>query len=146
MKRANQLLIILGIACLAACVDKVDPEVKTFYIQPNGKDTLNNHALSIFYDLYSNTEKNRDYYEVISKADFIINYYPAGKLLTICYDNGSGWGEQYKNVDEAALRRIADLKIKLNDLTQYVSEDNVIDHTESFINIKSNGKPNGILY
>jgi hypothetical protein len=144
MKKANQLLIILSIAGLAACLNKVDPAVDTLYFSSGRTDTLRSQAISKLYEHYSNSDKTKEYYEVVSKqtGDYIINYYPAGKLLTTCNDPGSGWGGQYKNVDEATLRRLADLKIKLDNLRSYVNTDSIIDDNEPRIEVKTNGHPN----
>ncbi|MCE7058732.1 hypothetical protein [Dyadobacter sp. CY343] len=144
MKRADHLLIILSIAGLAACFNKVDPAVDTLYFSSGRTDTLRSQAISKLYEHYSNSDKTKEYYEVVSKqtGDYIINYYPAGKLLTTCNDPGSGWGGQYKNVDEATLRRLADLKIKLDNLRSFVNTDSIIDDNEPRVEVKTNGHPN----
>jgi hypothetical protein len=142
MKKVNQLLIILSTAGLAACFDKVDPMVDTLYLSSNYSNSVRSQAFSKLNEHYFNSDKTKEYYEVVSKKNYIINYFPAGDLLTICFDPGSGWGGQYKNVDEAALRRLTDLKIKLDDLQAYVIKDSIIDNNEPYIEVKTNGYPN----
>ncbi|MCE7058731.1 hypothetical protein [Dyadobacter sp. CY343] len=142
MKKANQLLIILSIVGLAACFNKVDPAVETFYLKSKHSDSVRSEAFSKFYEHYSNSDNTKEYFEVISKGDYIINYYATGKLMAICYDPGSGWGGQYNNVDEAALRSLANLRIKLDKLQSYVIKDSLIDNNEPFIEVKTNGHPN----
>jgi hypothetical protein len=142
MKKANQLLFILSIAGLAACFDKVDPMVDTLYLSSNYSDSIRSQAFSKLNEHYFNSDKTKEYYEVVSKKNYIINYFPYHNLLTICFDPGSGWGGQYKNVDEAALRRLADLKIKLDDLQEYVIKDSIIDNNQPYIDVKTNGHPN----
>jgi hypothetical protein len=145
MKKEHLLLIIFSVTTLTACFNKVDPAVSTFYFSTGHPDTLRNQALLKLYEHYSNSDKTREYYEVISKrtGNYILNYYPAGKLLTTCTDPGSGWGNQYENVDEAELRKLADLKIKLVDLQLYVSKDSIIsENPNNVVEVKTNGHPN----
>ena len=141
MKKVNLIQAIFSIATLAACFHKLDPEVSTFYFSTGHPDTLRSQAISKLYEHYSNSDKTNAYYEVISRktGNYILNYYPAGKLLTMCNDPGSGWSEQYKNVDEAELRKLADLKIKLYDLQLYVSKDSVIENSQTIVAVKTNG-------
>jgi hypothetical protein len=144
MKKAHLLLVIFSITTLAACFNKVDPAVSTLYFSSGHPDTLRSQAISKLYEHYSNSDKNKEYYEVVSKktGNYILNYYPFGKLLTTCNDPGSGWSEQYKNVDESELRKLADLKIKLYDLQLYVSKDSIIENNEPIVDVKTNGYPN----
>lgn len=144
MKKNNVFLAVLSIFLLIACNNDIDPVVDTLYFNSGQPDTLRNQAITKLYEYYSNSDKSKEFYEVVSEktGDYIINYYPSRSLLTVCFDPGSGWGGQYKNVDKQALYRLSNARIKLDNLQEFVAIDSTIDDNRPIFNVKTNGKIN----
>jgi hypothetical protein len=144
MGTCKSLLLSMFVVFAAACSEDVDPQVDTLFLNSGHPDSLKSQAISRLYEYYSNSDKTKAYYEVVSgrkAGDYILNYYPEAKLLTTCLDPGSGWAGQLKNVDEAALQRMANLKVKLDGLTGYVLTDSTIQHNRPLVGVKTNGSP-----
>ncbi|QRR01842.1 hypothetical protein [Dyadobacter sandarakinus] len=145
MKKLSLLLVALFITFLITCKEPQNPEVATLYL--NGKDIEGHRreAVSRLYEHYLTSKKDRGYYEVISKhSRFILSFSPSLKLLTVCGDPGSGWGNQFMNVDEGVLARLVSEKITFNDLyssEDLQSKDSLLVKSKSFINIITNGNP-----
>src|SRR5690606_4735524 len=130
---------------LSSCFgDDVEPEVDTFYYNTGQRDSQRSQAITKLYEHYIQSDKTKEYYEVISRktGNYIVNYYPDGQLLTICTDPGSGWSGQLKNVSDADLQRMAISKIHMDRLQEYVLSDSTLEHNRPIIEVKTNGKPN----
>lgn len=144
MKTFKPLLFNMLVLVLVACSQEVDTQVDTLFVNTGDPGMLKSEAIARLYDHYSKSDKSKAYYEVVSGkdgGDFIVNYNPEGKLLTTCSDPGSGWGGQLKNVDEAALQKMAGLKIQLDSLASYVLKESKVQHNRPIVEVKTNGKP-----
>jgi hypothetical protein len=91
-----------------------------------------------------NSDKSKEYYEVVSEqtGNYILNYSPSQNLLTVCFEIRSSWGGQYKNVNQPTLQKLANAKIKLDNLQQYISNDSTIKNNIPIIKVKTNSKIN----
>lgn len=140
MKRINVLLFFFSMFFFSACFDKVDPEVETMYLESGTDTELKEAAFTKLNDLYTASDKSKNYYEVIGRKNttYILNYYPAGGLIT-CANSTSGWAGQFKNVDEIQLKRLADLKMNLDTIAPFIYKDSILVTTEKpMIEVKSN--------
>lgn len=145
MKIFRSVLLYASVVALAACSEEVDPQVDTLFVNSGDPHVLKGEALARLYEHYSKSDKSKAYYEVVTgkkPGDLILNYNPEGKLLTTCTDPGSGWGGQLKNVDEAALQKMADLKIHVDSLNSYVLKERNLEHNRPMVGVKTNGQPN----
>jgi hypothetical protein len=99
------------------------------------------------YEHYVTSEKNREAYEVVAKKDghFILNFTPGLELLTVCGDPGSGWSQQFENVDEAMLKKLVDEGISFGDLYSVGSMsdrvDSLLTRKHPIYNVNTNGNP-----
>jgi hypothetical protein len=144
MKNIFLFTFFAGLALLSACSDPIDPTVETIYFNTEKREAWQSQAIGKLYEHYSNSDKSKEYYEVAARkaGNYILNYYPSGKLLTVCEDPGSGWSGQYTNVDEAALQNLAQLKISLDSMQLYVIKDSIIGNSASpYVQVKSNVYP-----
>ncbi len=125
---------------IESCFLLVEPEVDTLYVKGEDHDRLRKDAIAELYTHYSKSKKNKKYYEVISKkyGRFILNYYPEGKLLTLCTDPGSGWSSQFKNVDEAKLKELLDLELTFDDINNMKGP---LEENDKWVIVKTNGSP-----
>lgn len=134
------LILIPLIAVLFSCKNsEVDPDVNTLRVSTkNSVDDLQVDMAVELYRHFINSDKKREFYEVISKKrGEILNYNPAKKILTACGDPGSGWMGQFKEVDLKTLKRIGDNKI-----TFYMYYDSLTRNpTSEYIRPKTNGRP-----
>lgn len=140
MKRYLFLLIIL-FAVVASCkLNRVDPIVSTLRVPAIVQSADREIDMAVrLYDHYSNSDKSKEFYEVISKnRGEILNYYPSKQLLTTCPDPGSGWGRQFKEVDLVTLRRISDNKITFS---MYPDSLTSVNSISEFTEVKTNGHP-----
>ena len=140
MKKVKVLLSILIAGALAGCSKDVDPEVDTLYVSSRA-DASRAAALSNLYEHYSKSDKSKEYYEVIAGRNYIVNYYPTGKLLTACLDPSSGWTDQFKNVDEVLLKKLSDHKVSLDSMQHYAIKDSALQNNRPLVPVKTNGNP-----
>ncbi|WP_439557810.1 hypothetical protein [Dyadobacter sp.] len=148
MKLRTFLFVIQLLVGMAACINKVDPDVDTMYTE-DGKDRKDARMLAIPKLLahYSSSKKDKLVYEVISKkkGQYILNFTPSLKLLTLCGDPGSGWGPQFKDVDEATLQKLINDGISFEDIhsigTIDSKFDSVLVRNEPRVEVKTNGEP-----
>ncbi|MDR6806032.1 hypothetical protein J2Y45_003224 [Dyadobacter sp. BE34] len=147
--KVKNVLFFLGVSLFGACTnDGVDPAVETISVY-GGYEVEREKAFPNLYNYYVASSKNKEYYEVISKGDFILNYYPKGQLLTICADQGSGWLSQYKDIDESDLKKFVDDGVTFDQVSRFGTLDNDLDssynsiliETDPFIEVKTNGSP-----
>jgi hypothetical protein len=119
--------------------DKKSPEVETIYFSDLNKGEQQEiAAASKLYEHYMNSSKDKEFYEVVSRGDFILNYYPSKQLITICVDPGSGWFDQFKEVDAGKLEELSKAKLPFNKYNTLLVQN---DPMQSKL-IKSNGNPN----
>jgi hypothetical protein len=142
MKKLICLLLLTYMLPVTSCQDKLEPEVETNYLDYGTRKEMREQALRTLHDYYIVSDKSKNYYEVIAReADrFILNYYPAGELLSFCNDQGSGWSQQYR-VDLSQLKRLADLSINLDTLHSFIYRDTIISKTAEWVDVKTNGEP-----
>ncbi|MCE7065684.1 hypothetical protein [Dyadobacter sp. CY326] len=142
-----KLRLILQMLFLMSCHELSHPDVDTLYIDGKDREESRADAINTLYDHYMNSTKEKEVYEVIARGNgrFIINYVPELKLLTLCGDPGSGWGPQFKEVDEAALQRLINDKITFDDLHGVGSIgsafDSVLVRNNPMYSVKTNGYP-----
>ena len=147
MKNCIFLACILSIFFLAACHDVAHPQVETLYLKDGTAEVQKSEAVSKLYELYTSSNKEKEAYEVISKKEgrFILNYTPKLELLTLCIDPGSGWSNQYKNVSEQKLQRLAGGSYSFDSLVVIaanpVKYDSLLIINDSFIQVKTSGSP-----
>lgn len=147
MKNSFVLCMILTAFCFASCHEISHPHVDTLYVKGTDREQERAEAIRNLYRHYMNSDKDKDVYEVISKnnGNFILNYVPALKLLTLCGDPGSGWSNQFKNVDEATLQRLIDTNVtfqNLEDVGSIGSQfDDVLEVNRPMYTVKTNGYP-----
>lgn len=112
--------MILAALCLTSCHEISHPYVDTLYMKGTDREKERAEAMVNLYQHYMNSDKDKEVYEVISESNgrFILNYVPALKLLTLSGDPGSGWSNQFKNVDEATLQRLIDENITFQNLEE----------------------------
>jgi hypothetical protein len=144
------ITLVLTFALLS-CSDKIEPDVDTLYLNDGDRESQSAMAISELYKYYVASKKDKGFYEVVSKkvGRFILNYYPAGKLLTVSTDSDSGWGRQFKNVDETVLKKLSDDHITIDDIGAIGTGDNRLDSlyvsllpiNEPFFSVKTNGNP-----
>ncbi|TDE11749.1 hypothetical protein [Dyadobacter psychrotolerans] len=152
MKKPLILLFFISFG-LQSCSDDVDPVVNTLYVNDGSRTEQREKALLDLYQYYTygKVASNKEYYEVVSKKNgrFILNYYPSGKLLTLCGDPGSGWSDQFKNIDESILQKLANANITFDDIEGIGSLDCTLDSSyikllpknDPFVQVKTNGIP-----
>lgn len=131
------------VTLMMSCSEDVDPAVKTLYLEDGTRETLRGQAFQKIYEFYFQSDKSSEYYEVIArkKDSYIVNYSPSEKLLTICQDPGSGWSNQVQNVNIDQLKRLADLKISLDDIGPFVHKDSTLKSVNPIVEVKTNGNP-----
>ncbi|WP_439557811.1 hypothetical protein [Dyadobacter sp.] len=140
------LIVILGVLLLG-CFDKIDLAIDTLYLKDGDRATQRSQAVSKLYEHYAASEKNREAYEVVSKKSgrFILNFTPGLGLLTVCGDPGSGWSQQFQNVDEAMLKKLVDEGISFDDLYDVGSMSHKVDsllvRKRPIYNVNTNGNP-----
>lgn len=139
MKKMIYLLLLTCMLSVTSCQDKVEPEVETNYLDYGTRKEMREQALRTLHDYYIVSDKSKNYYEVIAReADrFILNYSPAGELLSY---QGSGWSAQYR-VNLSQLKRLADLSINLDTLHSFIYRDTIITKTAEWVEVKTNGEP-----
>lgn len=110
--------IALSLTLLTSCFDRVDPEVSTKYLSSGSGEQQKASAVKELLDFYTASEKDKPYYEVISKREgrFILNYNRIEQRLTLCMDPGSGWGRQYMNISLEDLAEMVAIGITLEEL------------------------------
>lgn len=119
--------------------DRTNPLVDTIYLpDSNGGEEQEIDAAIKLYEHYMNSSKDKDYFEVVSKHNFILNYYPAKQWITICLDPGSGWYVQYKDVNTSKLGELSKAKLPFVNYKDILIPN---DPMQSQL-IKSNGHPN----
>lgn len=125
---------------LKSCFLHIDPDVSTVYMKGGDSKSQRSEAISRLYEHYIKSKKNRAYYEIVAKKEdrFILNYYPEKKLLTLCTDPGSGWSGQFKNVDEAKLKELVDLKLTFDDINNLKGP---LEDNRPRVIVKTNGTP-----
>jgi hypothetical protein len=144
MKTLAYYIGLFFVIILYSCTSKIEPQVDTFYYSTGNRDSLRSYALVRLYDHYVQSDKTKEYYEVVSRntGDYIVNYYPQGQLLTICGDPGSGWSGQLRNVGLNELHKMGNSKIHIDSLSEFVLSDSTIQHNRPIQEVKTNGKPN----
>jgi hypothetical protein len=148
MKQLNTLALMLFLLLFNSCKDDVDPVVETLHVKGDYK-VERTEAFSKLLDLYEKSAMDKEYYEVVAKADFIVSFSPAKKLLTLCADQGSGWVSQYKEFDIAVLRKLVTDEVTVDEITSFETLNNMLDDTykgiliknEPFHEVKTNGSP-----
>ena len=131
---------------LTACVEISHPAVETLYLKGDNIDAMKQEALPRLLEHYMTSKKDKEVYEVISKyGRFILNFNPSLKLLTLCGDPGSGWGPQFKDVDEAILKKLVDYGLSFDDIQEIGSPfsqgDTLLVRNKPTYLVKSNGHP-----
>ncbi len=123
-----------------SCFLHIDPDVSTVYMKGGDSKSQRSEAISRLYEHYIKSKKNRAYYEIVAKKEdrFILNYYPEKKILTLCTDPGSGWSGQFKNVDEAKLKELVDLKLTFDDINNLKGP---LEDNRPRVIVKTNGTP-----
>jgi hypothetical protein len=130
-----------------ACINKVDPMIDTLYLEGKDRRELRLQAIPKLYEHFRNSKKDKFVYEVISKKNgrFIANYTPSLKLLTLTGDPGSGWGNQFKDVDETTLEKLVKDGITFDDLELIGTLDSkyndLLVETNPFQEVRTNGSP-----
>lgn len=109
MKNLRCLTCIFLAFFITACQEMTHPLIETFYIKGGSIEQQKVTAVFKLYEMYRDGNKDKNAYEVIAKKEgrFIINYTPKSELLTLSADPGSGWSNQFKNVTEQTLQRLA---------------------------------------
>lgn len=147
MKMKYILIFISVIVFFAECRDRVDPTVNTLFVEGKDRETLRSQAIPELFNHYVNSKKDKEAYEVISKKNgrFIINYTPSLGLLTLCGDPGSGWGNQFKNVDETVIESLVKGGYSFDDINDIGTLDSKYDSllvkNRPYIDVKTNGSP-----
>jgi hypothetical protein len=94
MKNLLKIAVIIFAATLfTACKDdNPDPTVDTSYFDRDvDYAQTDKEAIKKLHDFYSESTKDKEYYEVMQKAGIILNFSPSRQLLSLCGDQGSGW-------------------------------------------------------
>lgn len=152
-KILNISVLVLALVLTISCKDNdPDPAVATSYFdRDDTKAKTVDEAVKKLYDFYSESIKDKEYYEVLQKSGIILNFSPTKKLLTLCDDQGSGWSGQYKNFDEVFLKKLVDDKVTFDELL-FPERENRLDTlykatlmvNEPFdASVKTNGIPKG---
>jgi hypothetical protein len=148
MKQLNVLALMLSLFLFTSCKDAVDPVVETLHV--NGDyEAERREAFPKLLDLYEKSAKDKEYYEVVAKGDFIVSFSPAKKLLTLCADQGSGWVSQYKDFDIKVLQKLVSDEVTVDEITSYETLNNMLGDAykgiliknEPFYEVKTNGNP-----
>ncbi|NIJ51874.1 hypothetical protein [Dyadobacter arcticus] len=146
MKIGNIAIFIILTIFPAACMEISHPAIDTFYLKGKDLKVLNQEAVPKLYEHYTNSKKDKEVYEVISKfGRFILNFTPSLKLLTLCSDAGSGWSAQFKDVDEATLKKLVDYGFSFEEVDAMgrstgQSDTLLIRNQPTFL-VKTNGTP-----
>ncbi|MCF0060976.1 hypothetical protein MUK70_17200 [Dyadobacter chenwenxiniae] len=129
MKTTYLLLTIWAASLLISCKESPDPDVETLYINGQDREKERADATSKLYEHYMNGKRDRSAYEVVAKgnARFVINYVPGLALLTLSGDPGSGWSNQFKDVDEGTLQKLIHQKLTFNDIDDIGSAESKYD-------------------
>jgi hypothetical protein len=127
--------LLLTISCEK---DKENPVVDTLYLpNSNGGEQQEIEAAVKLYERYMNSPKDKEYYEVVCKGDFILNYFPSKQWITVCTDVGSGWSYQFKEVDISKLGELSQANLPFEKYKEFLSPNNPMQSNL----IKSNGEP-----
>ncbi|MET7253739.1 hypothetical protein [Dyadobacter fermentans] len=151
MKNISKIMLsVVFITLFAACNDDLNPAVDTAYFDRKMPQAqTEKDAIKKLYGFYNESSKDKQYYEVVQKAGIILNFSPTRKLLSLCGDQGSGWSGQYKNFDEAFLKKLVDDKVTFDELL-FPERENRLDtlyRATLMVNdpfdasIKTNGTP-----
>jgi hypothetical protein len=146
--KVQKILLAVTVMLIAFCKDEVDPAVQTIRVYGDYK-AEREKAFPNLYNYYAASSKSMEYYEVVFKGDFILNYYPQGRLLTVCSDPGSGWSGQFKEFDESDLKKLSDDGITIDEIAGFGHIGNNLDSlysdilvkSDPFFEIKTNGNP-----
>lgn len=134
------LLIFLFLSLFSCSLLRDKPPVykETFIYKIEGRNELSieKEMLGQLYKFYiANKNNNYDFYEVES-GRLLLNYSKKTYTLNYANDICSGWVAQYKNVDEALLKKVADLNLSFSEY------DTLLERQPSYTNwlpIRSNG-------
>ncbi|NIJ51873.1 hypothetical protein [Dyadobacter arcticus] len=145
--KARNVISILTMLFISGCYGKIDPNVSTLYIEGGDRESERLEAIPKLYEHYVSSIKDKEAYEVISNGNgnFILNFTPSLKLLTLCGDPGSGWGKQFKDVDESVLQKLVQDGISFQDIESIGSIgskfDSLLVRNKPRIEVKTNGEP-----
>lgn len=109
-------LLQISLFILLGCSDS---SVATLFVSDGNHENLRKEAVARLYKFYSNSSKEKEFYEVVSRPDhghYIVNYNPRLQLLSICADPGSGWAAQFKNVTEEKLQRLSESHFSMDNM------------------------------
>ncbi|MCE7065683.1 hypothetical protein [Dyadobacter sp. CY326] len=147
MRNLPRIVCFLLAMNLTGCHEVSHPHVDTLYVNGGTEEAEKLEAIPKLYAHYVNSQKDKEAYEVISNGNgrFILNYTPKLELLTLCADPGSGWLNQFKNVKEVTLQKLALGGYSFDSLGKIASDpigyDSLLIVNEPFINVKTNGSP-----
>jgi hypothetical protein len=102
------ICFICSLLIMSCEKNKENPVVDTLYLSnSSGGQQQEIDAAVKLYEHYMNSSKDKEYYEVVSKGNFILNYCPSKQWITICLDPGSGWFNQFKEVNISKLGELS---------------------------------------